>query len=48
METHFDPSIARSDGPNMVPLRHMAWLLRHLQAISKCGFKDADNPVGAP
>jgi len=38
METHFDPSIAKSDGPNMVPLHAMPRLLSQLLAISKLGF----------
>ncbi|MCD7828062.1 MAG: 3-deoxy-8-phosphooctulonate synthase [Clostridiales bacterium] len=30
METHFDPDNAKSDGPNMVPLREMKELLKKL------------------
>ena len=35
METHPDPSRALSDGPNAVPLRHMAALLEQLVAIDR-------------
>lgn len=38
METHFDPSIAKSDGPNMVPLHHMARLLEQLLSIHRLGY----------
>ena len=34
-ETHPDPDVALSDGPNMIPLREMAKLLRTLVAIRK-------------
>lgn len=33
METHPDPAKAMSDGPNAVPLEHMAALLRSLKAL---------------
>ena len=33
VETHPDPDAALSDGPNMVPLAHMAALLEDLLAI---------------
>ncbi len=35
METHPDPAKAMSDGPNAVPLAHMAALLESLQAIDR-------------
>jgi 2-dehydro-3-deoxyphosphooctonate aldolase (KDO 8-P synthase) len=35
METHPDPANAKSDGPNAVPLHHMAALLTQLQAIDQ-------------
>ncbi|MFZ4481737.1 MAG: 3-deoxy-8-phosphooctulonate synthase [Rhodoferax sp.] len=35
METHPDPSIALSDGPNAVPLKHMKALLESLLAIDR-------------
>jgi len=35
METHPDPANARSDGPNAVPLRHMAALLEQLVALDR-------------
>jgi 2-dehydro-3-deoxyphosphooctonate aldolase (KDO 8-P synthase) len=35
IETHQDPDKAPSDGPNMVPLRELEPLLRHLQAIDR-------------
>lgn len=35
METHFDPSIALSDGPNMIPTDELAPLIEQLLAISK-------------
>ena len=35
METHPDPAKALSDGPNAVPLRHMAALLAQLQALDR-------------
>lgn len=34
-ETHFDPSKALSDGPNMIPLSKLGDLLKDLQAIDK-------------
>ncbi|MCB9771175.1 MAG: 3-deoxy-8-phosphooctulonate synthase [Candidatus Omnitrophica bacterium] len=34
-ETHFDPSKALSDGPNMIPLSKLGPLLKDLQAIDK-------------
>ena len=36
METHPNPSVAKSDGPNAVPLRHMKALLRTLVALDRC------------
>ena len=35
METHPDPEHALSDGPNAVPLKHMAALLAQLQALDR-------------
>jgi 2-dehydro-3-deoxyphosphooctonate aldolase (KDO 8-P synthase) len=35
METHPDPARALSDGPNAVPLKHMASLLEQLQALDR-------------
>lgn len=35
METHPDPAKAFSDGPNAVPLKHMAALLEQLQALDR-------------
>ncbi len=35
METHPDPARAFSDGPNAVPLRHMAALLAQLQGLDR-------------
>jgi len=35
METHFDPSIAKSDGANMLHLDHLEKLLRNLVALRK-------------
>jgi len=35
METHPDPAHALSDGPNAVPLKHMAALLEQLQALDR-------------
>jgi 2-dehydro-3-deoxyphosphooctonate aldolase (KDO 8-P synthase) len=35
METHPDPSVAMSDGPNAVPLHHMAELLASLKGIDE-------------
>lgn len=35
METHQDPDHAPSDGPNMVPIKHMSRLLETLQAFDK-------------
>jgi 2-dehydro-3-deoxyphosphooctonate aldolase (KDO 8-P synthase) len=33
MEVHPQPEEALSDGPNMVPLKELQWLLVQLQAI---------------
>jgi 2-dehydro-3-deoxyphosphooctonate aldolase (KDO 8-P synthase) len=33
VETHPDPSVAKSDGPNLVPMKHMARLLSSLKQI---------------
>jgi len=33
LETHFDPSIAKSDGANMLKLDYLENLLRHLVAL---------------
>jgi 2-dehydro-3-deoxyphosphooctonate aldolase (KDO 8-P synthase) len=38
METHFDPSISKSDGPNMIPLQVMPRLISQLLAISQLGL----------
>jgi 2-dehydro-3-deoxyphosphooctonate aldolase (KDO 8-P synthase) len=38
METHFDPSLSKSDGPNMVNLSDMPRLLSQLLAIHKLGY----------
>jgi 2-dehydro-3-deoxyphosphooctonate aldolase (KDO 8-P synthase) len=35
IETHRDPDNAPSDGPNMVPLRELEGLVRHLQAFDE-------------
>ena len=35
METHPDPTNAKSDGPNAVPLKHMKALLQTLQALDQ-------------
>ncbi len=35
METHFDPSIALSDGPNMVKLEELETLIEKIQKIQK-------------
>ena len=35
METHPDPANALSDGPNAVPLKHMAALLEQLVSIDR-------------
>jgi 2-dehydro-3-deoxyphosphooctonate aldolase (KDO 8-P synthase) len=40
METHFDPRISKSDGPNMVPLKVMPRLISQLLAISKLGVNE--------
>jgi len=40
METHFDPSISKSDGPNMVPLHVMSRLISQLMDISKLAFSE--------
>ncbi len=46
METHPDPANAMSDGPNAVPLKHMAALLETLRALDavtkKNGFLEND------
>jgi 2-dehydro-3-deoxyphosphooctonate aldolase (KDO 8-P synthase) len=33
METHPDPSVAKSDGANMLPLDRVETLLQHLTAL---------------
>jgi 2-dehydro-3-deoxyphosphooctonate aldolase (KDO 8-P synthase) len=43
IETHQDPDRAPSDGPNMVPLKDMAELLRRLIAFDKLA-KDTSHP----
>jgi 2-dehydro-3-deoxyphosphooctonate aldolase (KDO 8-P synthase) len=35
METHPDPAHALSDGPNAVPLKHMAALLEQLVSLDR-------------
>jgi 2-dehydro-3-deoxyphosphooctonate aldolase (KDO 8-P synthase) len=35
METHFDPSTAKSDGANMLPLHHLEGLLERLTTLRK-------------
>ena len=35
METHFDPSIAKSDGANMLHLNHLERLLTNLTLLRK-------------
>ena len=35
METHPNPAVAMSDGPNAVPLKHMRALLQTLVALDK-------------
>jgi 2-dehydro-3-deoxyphosphooctonate aldolase (KDO 8-P synthase) len=35
METHPDPSVAMSDGPNAVPLKHMRALLQTLVNLDR-------------
>ena len=35
METHPDPAVALSDGPNAVPLKHMKALLEQLVALDR-------------
>jgi len=35
IETHFDPSIAKSDGANMLDLKHLEKLLTNLVSIRK-------------
>ncbi|MCD4667811.1 MAG: 3-deoxy-8-phosphooctulonate synthase, partial [Sulfurimonas sp.] len=35
METHFDPSIALSDGPNMVKLEELETLIEKIKQIQK-------------
>ncbi|MCP4975380.1 MAG: 3-deoxy-8-phosphooctulonate synthase, partial [Maribacter sp.] len=35
METHYDPSIAKSDGANMLHLDHLENLLTNLVALRK-------------
>lgn len=40
METHFDPGISKSDGPNMVKLSDMPRLLAQLLAIHNLSYTD--------
>lgn len=49
METHPDPAKAMSDGPNAVPLGHMAALLESLQAIDRIvkGSEFLENKIGS-
>lgn len=49
METHPDPAKAMSDGPNAVPLGHMAALLESLQAIDRIvkGNEFLENKIGS-
>ena len=49
METHPDPAKAMSDGPNAVPLAHMAALLESLQAIDRIvkGSEFLENKIGS-
>ncbi|MGB5353288.1 MAG: 3-deoxy-8-phosphooctulonate synthase [Woeseia sp.] len=50
METHPDPSVALSDGPNAWPLGMMRELLETLQEIDRCvkqrGFQEAEFGLG--
>jgi 2-dehydro-3-deoxyphosphooctonate aldolase (KDO 8-P synthase) len=41
METHPNPAVAMSDGPNAVPLKHMRALLETLQDIDRVTKKHA-------
>jgi 2-dehydro-3-deoxyphosphooctonate aldolase (KDO 8-P synthase) len=41
METHPNPAVAMSDGPNAVPLKHMLALLETLQDIDRVTKKHA-------
>jgi 3-deoxy-D-manno-octulosonic acid (KDO) 8-phosphate synthase len=38
METHFDPALALSDGPNMIALADMPALLTDLLVITRLGL----------
>jgi 2-dehydro-3-deoxyphosphooctonate aldolase (KDO 8-P synthase) len=46
IETHPDPDKAPSDGPNMVPLKAMEDLLRHLIAFDRLAKELVKNPPG--
>jgi len=52
METHPDPSVALSDGPNAWPLDKMKALLETLLSIDSCvkqsGYLEADYGLGVP
>jgi 2-dehydro-3-deoxyphosphooctonate aldolase (KDO 8-P synthase) len=48
METHPDPSVAHSDGPNMVPLGHMRGLLKTLVALDRASKSLPYAPFSAP
>jgi 2-dehydro-3-deoxyphosphooctonate aldolase (KDO 8-P synthase) len=52
METHPDPSVALSDGPNAWPLDKMRQLLETLMSIDSCvkqsGYLEADYGLGVP
>ncbi len=52
METHPDPSVALSDGPNAWPLHKMKQLLETLMSIDTCvkqsGYLEADYGLGVP
>jgi 2-dehydro-3-deoxyphosphooctonate aldolase (KDO 8-P synthase) len=41
METHPNPAVAMSDGPNAVPLKHMKALLETLVALDAVTKKNA-------
>lgn len=45
IETHPDPCNALSDGPNMVPLKHMEGLLRTLQNLDKVAKATSYQPI---
>jgi 2-dehydro-3-deoxyphosphooctonate aldolase (KDO 8-P synthase) len=45
METHRDPDHAPSDGPNMVPLKHMEKLLTTLMAFDRLAKADPIAPI---